>query len=95
MKFYIVAFESGSRSVDADPGLGYRWEERGTCGHKHRTYEAAERCKEGFRKRNDAAWLSAAIHDQDGHRTTGCEDGQIPTDLEGCFQAWDAAEGVE
>lgn len=67
-KYYTVAFESGSWSEFADPGLGCRYEAHGTCGHHHRTIETAERCKDKLRQKNDASWLSASVHDPDGHR---------------------------
>ena len=38
---YSIVVESGSCSPDYQ-----RWEERDHCGHKHRTTEAALKCKE-------------------------------------------------
>ena len=36
---YTAVVESGSCSMDSK-----RWEERATCGHAHKTIEAAEAC---------------------------------------------------
>lgn len=36
---YSAVVESGSCSMD-----GRRWEERTSCGHKHKTIEAAQAC---------------------------------------------------
>lgn len=38
---YFAVVESGSCSPDYK-----RWEERATCGHAHKTYEAAQKCLE-------------------------------------------------
>lgn len=78
IKHYAVAVETGSCSLDTDDlGDGYdqqhRWEERTTCGHKHKTREAAKACLAKLTKRDQqgrcsALWHNATIHDQDGHR---------------------------
>lgn len=78
IKYYVVAVETGNCSCDADDmGEGYeqqrRWEERVTCGHKHKTRAAAERCLEKLTKQDkngnsSALWYNATIHDQAGHR---------------------------
>ncbi len=38
-KWYVAVVESGSCSMDR-----MRWEEKTTCGHKHKTQAAAEKC---------------------------------------------------
>jgi hypothetical protein len=45
MKTYHVAAETGSCSPDYK-----RWEEKATCGHNHKTVEAAEKCKEKLQR---------------------------------------------
>ena len=75
---YVVTVETGSCSMDVDDcGEGYghqhRWEERVTCGHKHKTREVAEACLARLTKRDNrgncsALWYNACIHDEQGHR---------------------------
>jgi len=69
MTTYICAIETGSFSA----GANRRYERRSdncVCGRAHRSYSAAQACMDRLRKANDAAWLSAHIHDDDGHRGT-------------------------
>ena len=50
------------------------WEEKEHCGHNHKTYEAAERCKAKLTKwdkktrTTSARWYNARIHNQDHER---------------------------
>jgi len=67
-KYFKVVAETGSCSLDYT-----RWEEKATCGHKHRTIDAAEKCREKLTKidRNgncSALWYHATIHNQNGER---------------------------
>ena len=66
---YKAVVESGSCSMD------YKlWEERATCGHLHKTIDAAEKCREkkvGYDKKNrtcSALWYNSTIHNADGSR---------------------------
>ena len=71
---YRAAVETGSCSLDCDGDLGRRWEERATCGHAHKTREAAEKCGEKLRaydpktRQCSGLWAYPVIHDADGHR---------------------------
>ena len=63
-RFFAVA-ETGSCSPDYK-----RWEERATCGHAHKTREAAEACR--VKKQNwskdgktcSVLWYNSKIHNQ-------------------------------
>lgn len=79
IEYYTVAAETGSCSEPMDEvpemgdGLFVRWEQRATCGHKHKTREAAGKCRDKLTRRSkngecSALWYGAKIHDQDGHR---------------------------
>jgi hypothetical protein len=70
---YSAVVESGSCSPD------YKyWEERRTCGHKHKTVEAARKCGLKLVNSNyvngswqcNADWYNFTIHNQDGERIT-------------------------
>lgn len=66
---YTVAVETGSCSA-TDRSI---MEQRCTCGHKHLTRDAAERCLERLTKRDkhgncSALFYNARIHDQDQRR---------------------------
>jgi len=76
---YTVAVETGSCCGPHDahnpaPAGGCSWEERATCGHHHRTYAAAERCRDKLLNwdrdgRNcSALWYNSKIHNQHGQR---------------------------
>jgi len=77
-KYFTVAVETGSHSMDTDDlgdgyGCQHRWEERTNCGHKHKTREAAEACRDKLTKRDkngnsSALWYNSTIHDQSGDR---------------------------
>lgn len=68
---YVAVVESGSCSMDRK-----RWEERRTCGHLHKSYEAAEKCGAKHydsrtvrgRWQASADWYGYTIHNQDGER---------------------------
>ena len=66
---YFAVVETGSCSMD-----GQRWEERATCGHAHKTREAAEKClakNRGYNPRTrtcSALWYNGRIHNQHGER---------------------------
>lgn len=67
--YFTVAVETGSCSA-SDRSI---MEQRCTCGHKHQTREAAERCFEKLTKRDkhgncSALFYAARIHDQDQRR---------------------------
>jgi len=70
-KGYKAVVESGSCSPDYK-----RWEERASCGHLHRTIEAAEKCGEKLRGSKyvngswqcSALWYNFQIHNEDGER---------------------------
>ena len=74
---YICAIETGSCSMD-----GQRWETTHrnatrdgktlcVCGKMHRTLWGARKCLDKLKDANDAAWLSARIHDEHGRRGGG------------------------
>ena len=67
MTTYICAIETGSFSAGANRTYERR-SDKCVCGRAHRSYSAAQACMDRLRKANDAAWLSAHIHDDDGHR---------------------------
>lgn len=69
---YIAVVESGSCSNDFS-----RWGEIQSCGHRHKTYEAAKKCLDRqinarytrFGWRASANWYcGGAIHNQHGER---------------------------
>jgi hypothetical protein len=66
--YFTVAVETGNTSMD------YRsHEQRCTCGHKHKTREAAEKCQEKLTRRDksgncSALWYNSRIHNQDSER---------------------------
>jgi hypothetical protein len=68
MPHFCVAVETGSTSMD------YKWrEQRCTCGHKHKTREAAERCQAKLTKRDkqgncSALWYNSRIHNENSER---------------------------
>lgn len=67
-QYFTVAVETGSTSMDYK-----RHEQRCTCGHKHQTRDAAEKCMEKLTKRDangncSAQWYNSRIHNQDGER---------------------------
>ena len=68
-QYYTVAVETGSCSA-SDYSVR---EQRCTCGHKHKTRDAAEKCMEKLTKRDkngncSALWYTSTIHDQDQRR---------------------------
>lgn len=71
MSTYRVVVETGSCSMpDNNPT---RWEYRTTCGHLHRTREAAEKCLARLQRTDkhgncSALWYNARIHNQNGER---------------------------
>lgn len=77
---YTATVETGSHSIMPDATGKIRWETYATCGHRHRSYEAAERC--GERRRNydpktqtcSALWYNYRIHDNHGHRVEWNDD---------------------
>lgn len=75
---FSAVVESGSCSMDRK-----RWEERAHCGHKHRTYAAAEKCGEKHRGAHysatgswecSALWYHFSVHNQFGECLGGQED---------------------
>jgi len=67
MTTYICAIETGSFSAGANRTYERR-SDNCVCGRAHRSYSAAQACMDRLRKASDATWLSAHIHDDDGHR---------------------------
>lgn len=69
MGYYKAVVESGACSYDYK-----RYEEICDCGHKHRSYETAEKCLIrliGYNRKTrtcSAMWYNGRIHDQDGRR---------------------------
>jgi hypothetical protein len=68
---FVAVVETGSCSMGVVPP---RWETRATCGHVHRTYDAAVACGEKLRAYNpktrtcSGLWAYPRIHDTEGHR---------------------------
>lgn len=68
MEYFKVVAETGNCSTDYA-----RWEERATCGHKHRTLDAAIKCRNKLTKIDkngncSQLWYNAKIHNQDNER---------------------------
>ena len=71
---YSAVVESGSCSTDYK-----RWEEKAHCGHRHRTFAAADRCGDKLRGMHrdasgswvcSALWYNYSVHNDDGETST-------------------------
>jgi len=67
---FVAVVETGS----CDAATRTRWEERATCGHQHRTWNAAYAC--GIKHQSwstdgrncSALWYNFAVHNANGER---------------------------